>query len=134
MSMASSSSDWYKHLRKSKLTPPDWVFSLVWPLLYGSIGVYYALMILFTSCSTFQCIPLILFTVQMGLNFLWPIVFFKYEKPMPAFFIILSMVGLTIATLYYSSQVSLPYTYILIPYTLWISFASYLNGYIAVYN
>lgn len=132
--MASSSSDWYKYLRKSKLTPPDWIFSLVWPLLYGSIGVYYALMILFTSCSNFQCMTLILFTVQMGLNFLWPIVFFKYGKPIPAFFIILSMVGLTIATLYYSSQVSLPYTYILIPYTTWILFASYLNGYIVVYN
>lgn len=133
MSLASSS-DWYKHLHKSKLTPPDWVFSVVWPLLYASIGVYYALMILFTSCSNFQCIPLILFTIQMGLNFLWPIVFFKYEKPTPAFFIILSMVGLTAATLYYSFQISLTYSYILIPYAAWISFASYLNGYIVVNN
>jgi len=130
----SRSSDWYKHLHKSKLTPPDWVFSVVWPLLYASIAVYYVLMILFTSCSNFQCLPLILFTVQMGLNFLWPMVFFWYEKPGAALAILLSMVGLTAATLYYSFQISVTYSYILIPYAAWISFASYLNAYIVVHN
>jgi len=128
------SSDWYRHLRKSKLTPPNWVFSVVWPLLYASIAVYYVLMILFTSCSNFQCTPLILFTVQMGFNILWPMVFFWYEKPRAALAILLSMLGLTAATLYYSAQISLPYTYILLPYSAWISFATYLNGYIVVYN
>lgn len=132
--MSSSSTLWYTYLEKSKLTPPDWVFSVVWPLLYASIIAYYVLMILYTSCFNFQCIPLILFTVQMCLNILWPIVFFTYQKPKSAFMIILLMIGLTYATIYYSILISPKYTYILIPYALWITFASYLNGYIVIYN
>lgn len=132
--MSSSSTLWYTYLEKSKLTPPDWVFSVVWPLLYASIIAYYVLMILYTSCFNFQCIPLILFTLQMCVNFLWPIVFFTYQKPKSAFMIILLMIGLTYATIYYSILISPKYTYILIPYALWITFASYLNGYIVIYN
>lgn len=132
--MSSSSTLWYKYLEKSKLTPPDWVFSVVWPLLYASIIAYYVLMILYTSCFHFQCIPLILFTIQMCLNFLWPVVFFRYQKLKPAFIIILLMIGLTYATIYYSSLININYTCILIPYALWITFASYLNGYIVIYN
>lgn len=132
--MSSSSTLWYKYLEKSKLTPPDWVFSVVWPLLYASIIAYYVLMILYTSCFDFHCTPLILFTIQMCLNFLWPAVFFRYQKPKPAFIIILLMIGLTYATIYYSSLININYTCILIPYALWITFASYLNGYIVVYN
>lgn len=128
------SSNWYKHLKKSPLTPPDWVFSVVWPLLYGSIVAYYVLMILNTVCSLFTCIPLILFTIQMVLNFFWPLVFFKLRNLKAAFGIILTMVGLTIATVYYSFGINPPYTYIIIPYLCWISFASYLNGYIVVHN
>ena len=127
-------SDWYKHLNKSPLTPPNWVFSVVWPLLYASIVVYYVLMILYTSCSAFTCIPLILFTIQMILNFAWPIVFFTYEKSKSAFIILLSMLGLTTATVYYSYQISLAYTYIILPYLFWITFATYLNGYIVLNN
>lgn len=130
----STPSDWYKHLHKSPLTPPNWVFSVVWPLLYASIVVYYVLMISFTTCSSFTCIPLILFTVQMVLNILWPLVFFTYEKPKPALFIILCMIGLTAATVYYSYQISPRYTYIILPYLAWITFASYLNGYIVTHN
>ena len=131
---SSGSSQWYKNLNKSGLTPPSWVFGVVWPLLYTSIGVYYILMILYTSCSRFECTPLIIFTAQMILNFLWPPTFFNYKKPKIAFIILLFMVGLTISTLYYSFKINESYTYILIPYTLWISFASYLNGYIVLNN
>lgn len=130
----SNSSSWYKHLKKSKLTPPDWVFSVVWPVLYASILAYYILMILNTTCRYFTCIPLILFTIQMVLNILWPIVFFKGESPTIALFILLSMVVLTSVTFYYSYPISSDYTYILIPYLCWISFAAYLNGYIVVAN
>lgn len=126
--------EWYKQLKKSPLTPPNWVFSVVWPLLYTSIVVYYVLMILYTSCSSFTCIPLILFTIQMILNFIWPIVFFTYEKPRPAFIVLLCMVVLTAVTVYYSYQISRSYTYIILPYLFWITFATYLNGYIVSHN
>jgi translocator protein len=132
--MMSRSSDWYDDLYKSKLTPPDWVFGVVWSLLYGSIGVYYTLMLLYTQCSDFTCMPMILFTIQMGLNFLWPLVFFRLEKPKIALFLLLGMIGLSAATFYYSFLINQTYTYILIPYLVWICFACYLNGYIVAHN
>ena len=129
-----SSSQWYKNLNKSSLTPPSWVFGVVWPLLYTSIGIYYILMLLNTSCSLFSCSPLIIFTAQMILNIIWSPIFFRYKKPKIAFIILLAMICLTFYTLYVSFRINKLYTYILIPYMLWISFAGYLNGYIVFNN
>jgi tryptophan-rich sensory protein len=128
-----SNSEWYKNLNKSNLTPPNWVFSVVWSLLYASIAAYYVLMILHPNCDGY-CIPLIFFTVQMFFNFLWPYVFFRLEEPLWALLINGIMVILTVVTIYFTVLKHIIYGAIITPYLLWICFAYYLNAYIVKNN
>lgn len=129
----SSNSEWYKNLKKSKLTPPGWVFGIVWPILYASILAYYIVMILDKRCINF-CLPLIIFTIQMVFNLTWSYVFFLRQLPLQALIMNIIMIVLTSVTVYLTLIEGTSYYVIILPYLAWISFASYLNGYIVYYN
>ena len=129
----SSNSEWYKNLKKSKLTPPGWVFGIVWPILYASILAYYIVMILDKRCINF-CLPLIIFTIQMVFNLTWSYVFFVRKLPLQALIMNIIMIVLTSITVYLTLIEGTSYYVIILPYLAWISFASYLNGYIVYYN
>lgn len=124
---------WYNHLNKSSLTPPSYVFGVVWPLLYISLISYGIVTGIDDKCLGF-CKPLIFFTIQMMLNLAWTTIFFRLRMLKTAFIIILVMIALTAVTMYETWKLDMMYFYILIPYILWISFASYLNGYIVFNN
>lgn len=129
----SSNSEWYKNLKKSKLTPPGWVFGVVWPILYASIIAYYIVMVLDERCINF-CLPLIIFTIQMVFNLTWSYVFFVRQLPFQALIMNIIMIVLTSLTVYLTLVEGTSYYVIILPYLVWISFASYLNGYIVYYN
>ena len=61
--------NWYKNLNKSKLTPPSWVFGVVWPILYILLSVFFILLLKDEKCKG-MCNPLILFGIQILLNLL----------------------------------------------------------------
>lgn len=122
--------DWYNQLKRSSLTPPDWVFGVVWPILYGLILASGFLYI----TSTPTRLGIILYFVQWALNLAWSPLFFQQRKICSSFVVVILMVlftGMTIWEFHKKSPLS---AYLLIPYLLWISFATYLNGYICVSN
>ncbi len=121
---------WYKKLKKSSLTPPSWTFGVVWPLLYTSLIIYFFLNLYSTSCVGL-CDRLIFFLVQLFFNLIWPITFFQLREIKLGFIYLILMDILTLITIYYTPDKT---KYILYPYMAWISFATYLNGYIAWYN
>lgn len=123
----------YLNLKKSKLTPPSYVFGIVWPFLYILLLYYFISLIIHSKCDGL-CPVAIVFIVQMLLNFSWSPVFFRYQKVKIAFLINLSMVGLTVITMYLNTKINSSLNYLLLPYLLWISFAAYLNGYIVFQN
>ena len=122
--------NWYKKLNKSKLTPPSWVFGVVWPLLYASMVIYFLVVFFSPECEGI-CDPLKFFLVQTALNLLWPLTFFKLKEINMSLVILLLMDILTIVTicLTYGN-----YKYILYPYMIWISFATYLTAYLVLNN
>ena len=124
---------WYDDLNKSPLTPPSKVFGVVWSLLYVSLIAYGVVTGIDDKCLGF-CTPLIFFTIQMVLNLGWSTIFFKWRMLKTAFIVILVMIVLTVVTIYETWKLEMNYVYILIPYLIWISFASYLNGYIVFNN
>ena len=123
---------WYKNLKKSKLNPPSWVFGVVWPILYTSMIVYLVIMI--RSYDTSHNLPLILFGIQLFFNLIWTTIFFKFKRFKLALLDLLLTLGLTIATIASTFRLNLTASLILIPYTLWLSLATYLNSYIVVKN
>jgi tryptophan-rich sensory protein len=118
---------WYAALRKPSLTPPDWVFAPVWIALYTSMGVavYWVWSKGWKEKQVRQA--LILFGVQLILNALWSWVFFGLRSPLAGFIEIFVLAVVIIFTIDNFFKVSKPAGALLIPYFLWVAFASGLN-------
>ena len=124
---------YYNTLVRSPLTPPNYVFSIVWPILYFTLAIVFALIYSSPKCIGL-CNPLVYFSIQMAFNVIWTTLFFKLKKPTLAFIDLSLIVLFTLATLrslYKDYRLAF---YIMLPYTAWIMFALYLNGYIVFKN
>lgn len=116
---------WYKTLPLSSLTPPDFVFSLVWTALYFMMAV--SAFLVWNKASPRY------FVLQLIANALWPFLFFYMHAPVMALidiFVLLVLIFLTIKSFYPVSKVS---GYLLMPLLAWCLFAFYLNGHIVYY-
>ena len=123
--------EWYQKLNKSSLTPPNYVFSIVWSILYIlmfiSVGLY-------LSTNKWTNYGIFLFGLQLLFNLFWTQLFFGYRLlcvSMFELFIILFLLTLTILEFYKVNRTS---AYILLPYFIWLILAFYLNSYICIYN
>lgn len=119
---------WYPSLNKSVLTPPDIVFKIVWPILYvlmfASLFLFY---ISYDGNDFLVSTGFIFFSIQLILNVMWPLVFFRYHKILLSLILILLItvfVGLTINQFLKASCTA---AFLLLPYLVWLLFASYLN-------
>ena len=118
--------DWYNSLNKPFLTPPDWIFTPVWIVLYILIISSFLLFIK-DGITKEKRVPLTFFLIQLLLNFSWPFIFFGLQNLLGGFIIIVLMcifLWLTIITFFKCSKLA---SFLLLPYLLWISFAIYLN-------
>ena len=117
----------YKVVNQPPLSPPGWVFPVVWTVLYLLMGE--ASYRVLTSGAEPDRIKkaLTAYGVQLFLNFLWPLVFFGGQLYLAAFFILIALwVGIFI-TMRRFSRINETAGDLLIPYLLWVTFAGYLN-------
>lgn len=125
---------WYATLTKPALTPPSWVFGPVWTLLYIFMGIA-AFLIWKQGLKKKEVrTALLVFLLQLGLNFLWSILFFGLLNPAIALVDIVLMWGSIVWTIVLFRRLSRPAAYLLLPYLAWVSFATYLNAAIWVLN
>ncbi len=125
--------EWYNLLIKPPLTPPAQIFGPAWIILYLTIFVS---LILFTTKRGGQdkVNGYIYFIIQLLLNIIWTPLFFMQKNAGLAFIDIVLLdifVFLTVKEFYKTSKAS---AIILIPYFLWVLFATYLNGGILFLN
>ena len=118
---------------KPPLSPPGWLFGVVWPVLYLLMGIA-AYCIYRAHQSYVRKKALILYWVQLLVNFIWPIMFFRFELLWVSAGIILLLDVLVVLTALRFYQIKPVAGYLLLPYLLWILFATYLNIGIAVLN
>lgn len=117
----------YAMLNQPPLSPPGWVFPVVWTILYLLMG--YASYRVLTSGKEEKEIrrALILYGAQLALNFLWPIVFFGLQWRLVAFFILVALWVLIYLTMRAFSKIDERAGDLLLPYIVWVTFAGYLN-------
>ena len=128
-----SISSWYAGLNKPFFNPPSWLFGPVWTLLYLLMGV--SLYLVWSQKNQAgKKLALTIFAIQLGLNSFWSIVFFGLQLPWVAFLEILVLLFFIVLTIVKFFPISKKSAYLLIPYLLWVSFASVLNFYIARLN
>lgn len=125
---------WYANLNKPFFSPPNWVFGPVWTALYALMGISIFL-ILEKKIKLQEKESLIfLFLLQLFLNFLWSVIFFGLHLPNYAFLEIIFLWGNITLLIVRFWKYSKPASILLIPYLLWVSFASLLNLSIALLN
>ena len=123
MLTSTSIDTWYSTLTKPSFNPPNWVFGPAWTILYIMMGI--ALYLVWNSSN--NRIAITFFMIQLALNFLWSFLFFALENPLIAFIEILLLLGMIILTAVQFYPVSRTAAFLLIPYILWVIFASVLN-------
>lgn len=122
-----ASSAWYDALNKPDWNPPNWIFGPVWTLLYTLMGI--AAWRVWNKFGFQLARPaLIFFLVQLGLNGLWSQLFFGLQSPGWAFIEIFILLAAIIITTYLFSKKDKWAYSLMIPYILWVSFATCLNG------
>jgi len=125
---------WYATLTKPVFNPPAWIFGPVWTTLYFLMGVA-AFLIWREGLGRKEVkIALSVFSIQLILNALWSIIFFGLHSLAWAFVDIVALWVSIIYTITVFYNISRLATYLLIPYFLWVSFASYLNYAIWILN
>jgi len=118
---------WYSQLIKPSFNPPNWIFAPVWTILYILMGI--ALYLAVKNKIGKKAI--IIFASQLVLNALWTIIFFGMHNPFLAFMEIILLWIAILWTIIEFRKKSRAASYLLIPYILWVSFASILN--LAIY-
>lgn len=123
---------WYASLEKPFFNPPNWIFGPVWITLYTIMGI--SSYLIYTSKNKRKTDALKIFGIQLFLNAIWSIIFFGFKSPLIALIVIILLWFLIIFTILKFYKINRAAGLILIPYILWVSFATILNYYIFILN
>ncbi len=116
---------WYAQLSKPSITPPGWVFGVAWTILYALMGLALA-MILDARRAAGRSRALGLFATQLILNLAWSPIFFRWHMAHFAVFLMVMILVAAIATCVTFGQIRPRAAWLLVPYLVWLTFATVL--------
>ncbi|TYL38368.1 TspO protein [Natronococcus pandeyae] len=125
---ADARENWYPTLEKPPRTPPDWAFPPVWTVLFAAMGVAWHLIRRARTGDTARKRRAEgLFLLQLALNALWTLVFFGRRSTFGGL-VVIALLGPAIAlTLAAFARVDRRAALLLVPYLLWVAFATTIN-------
>ena len=121
----------FQALNQPPLSPPGWLFPVVWTVLYVLMGIASYLIYTSDAPKSDKFLALGLYAFQLFFNFFWSIIFFSLEKYLFAFIWLIVLWMLIIMTTVVFRTISKPAARLMIPYIHWVTFAAYLN--LAIY-
>jgi tryptophan-rich sensory protein len=111
---------WYATLTKPSFSPPNWLFGPVWTALYILMGI--AMSLIWQKKKSLN-----LFLIHLVFNAGWSVVFFGLRSILGGMVVIIILWGLIVAVIGKFYRIDRRAAYLLIPYLVWVSFASVLN-------
>ena len=117
----------FNTLIKPSLSPPGWLFPVVWTILYTLMGISAYLIARSTAEPIDKAKALAIYTYQLAVNFLWSIFFFNFEWYLFSFIWIILLWALVFLMIRAFYKINRTAAYLNIPYLIWITFAAYLN-------
>jgi tryptophan-rich sensory protein len=119
---------WYAQLQKPSFTPPDWVFGPAWTILYLLMAI--SVFLVWNKGLDYPKVKqsLGLFLIQLALNAFWTPLFFGFHLILPAFINIIVLWFAILFTMLAFKRISLRAGILLIPYLIWVGYATILNG------
>ncbi len=125
----SGTEEWFPTLVKPWFNPPAWIFSPVWSTLYVMMGI--AAGLVWDQIDVKRELvrkALLFFAIQLALNALWSILFFGLRNPLLALIEIVILWLMIYETYVQFGKINRFSGYLFIPYLLWVTFATILNG------
>lgn len=122
----SSVQDWYLKINRPSWNPPSWLFGPVWTTLYVLMGI--ACFLIWKVEHPLRKQVLSLYFLQLFFNFLWSPAFFGAQSPLLGMVVILPLWAMILACVIQFRKINLWASALMVPYLLWVSFASVLNG------
>ena len=121
----------YNYLVNPPLSPPSYLFPIVWSILYLLIGISYYI---YRKNNNDDSLTIKLYYIQLILNYLWSIIFFtlKLRTLAVIWIIVLAITIIYLMIRFYKEERTS--FYLFIPYILWVLFATYINIGIVVLN
>ena len=123
--LSGNSFEFFETLTKPPFSPPGWIFPIVWFILYALMG--FAAYLIYKSDSKGRNSALVIYWAQLFLNFLWSIVFFRFNLTGLSVAVILSLLVMVTFMIFKFGKINTKAAAINIPYLLWLLYASYLN-------
>ena len=124
----------FKELNKPTLSPPGWLFPVVWTVLFILMGIASYFVVISGARQKYIISALKTYGLQLVVNFLWSFIFFTFEQYCLAFVWLLLLWVLILITIKKFWAVSMKAGVLLIPYLIWVTFAGYLNISICLLN
>ena len=124
---ASSVATWYTTLNKPWFSPPGFVISAVWILLFVLMGISLFLVWRQSISGADSKIALAVFAAQLLVNTLWSYAFFGLQSPLAGVVVIVVLWLLILQTIIRFWPISKDAALLLVPYIIWVSFAGFLN-------
>lgn len=118
---------WFDSLAKPSFMPPGWAFAVVWPILYALMGIAVA-MIMAEPPSDRRRLALILFIIQLVMNFAWSPIFFAAHDIVLAKTVIFLMAAIAAAAAGQFNRLRPAAGLLMVPYICWLVFAATLNA------
>ena len=115
----------YSQINKPSLSPPGFIFPIVWIILYILMGI--SSYLVYKSDNPNKKNALKTYAIQLFFNFWWSIIFFRFSLYLFAFLWLLVMIALITIMIYKFYKIKPLSSYLQIPYLLWCLFAAYLN-------
>ena len=115
----------YSTINKPPISPPGFIFPIVWIILYILMGI--SSYLIYESNDPNKRIALKTYAIQLFFNFWWSIIFFRFSLYLFAFLWLLALIVLISVMIYQFYQIKPISAYLQIPYLLWCIFATYLN-------
>lgn len=120
------STELYGSVIQPPLSPPAWVFPVVWTALYILMGV--AAYLVWRSDDPGRERALTFYGAQLLLNFFWPQIFFNARQFGFALVWIIVLLALVVLTTRAFARIDKTAGWLMLPYVLWVAFAAYLNA------
>ncbi len=130
--LTSNSMDNFDTINKSNLTPPNYIFPIVWTILYTLMGISMA--IVYQKSPKERKDTLLIYGLQLFFNFYWSIVFFNLQAYLFAFIWLLLLLSLIIVMIVKFYKIDKTAAYLQIPYLIWVTFAGYLSLMVYILN
>lgn len=128
--------DYYNEaVNKPFLSPPMWLFPVVWSILYILMGISSAVIFLKREENPVQAAAALrIYGLQLVINFFWSIIFFNLRNYLCAFIWLLLLLFVIIIMILQFKKISSAAAYLQIPYLIWVSFAGYLTWMVYLLN